>query len=78
MADALIVQPTQADIDELRGYTVRKWRKFDNFICVHCQYATLWIAKMEKHQAEGSHPWAYPLPESEKGKLSEAGNEPNY
>lgn len=46
--------------DLARGYTIETWREYDNFICVYCQFATLWLPKMEKHQALGRHPWAYP------------------
>ncbi len=33
---------------------------YDNFVCIRCQFATLWPAKMAKHQAEDNHVWAYP------------------
>lgn len=52
--------PTQADIDAQRGYRVTKWKTFDNFECLKCQYATLWIEKMVKHLEIGVHVWSYP------------------
>lgn len=55
-----IILPTEEDIDRVRGYRVTKWKTFDNYECVHCQYSTLWRPKMEKHLALGQHPWAYP------------------
>ncbi len=68
--------PSQETIDAHRGYRVTKWKTFDNFECVRCQYATLWLEKMQKHLALGDHPWAYPSPETpllsgppESGKL---------
>jgi hypothetical protein len=62
--------PTQEQIDANRGYRVTKWKTFDNFECVKCQYATLWFEKMQKHLAHGVHNWAYPSPDA--GRLSEA------
>lgn len=56
--------PTQAQVDSHRGYRVTKWRGHDNFECMKCQYATLWMEKMQKHLQEGAHPWAYPSPET--------------
>lgn len=72
MADTrrLIAEPTQDEIDRLRGFKIVKWRTYDNYVCLHCQYATLWPNKMEKHQAEGEHPWAYP------GQNPRANNDP--
>jgi len=65
----LIVEPTQDELDKLRGYKIGKWKQLKNYMCIYCQYSTLWIAKMEKHQAEDNHPWAYPgqnpIPEGE-------------
>lgn len=52
--------PTQEQIDSHRGYRVTKWKTFDNFECVKCQYATLWLEKMQKHLQAGVHSWAYP------------------
>jgi hypothetical protein len=57
---SVIITPTQEDIDNLRGYRVGQWREHKNYKCIYCQYSTLWISKMEKHQREGEHPWAYP------------------
>lgn len=37
-----------------------KWRQYDNYECVKCQYATLWLEKMLKHLALGIHVWAHP------------------
>lgn len=56
--------PTQEQIDSHRGYRVTKWKTFDNFECVRCQYATLWLEKMQKHLQMGIHPWAYPSAET--------------
>lgn len=65
--------PTQEQIDSHRGYRVTKWRTFDNFECLKCQYATLWLEKMLKHLQLGDHPWAFP---SETPLLSEQLDEP--
>jgi hypothetical protein len=61
--------PTQAHIDSQRGYRMNKWKEFDNFQCLKCQFATLWLDKMLKHLQYGLHPWAYPSPEV-PGQLS--------
>ncbi len=58
--------------DEERGYRITKWKTFDNFECIHCQYSTLWKDKIEKHLAESPHAWAYPVPEEDKLKLSQS------
>jgi hypothetical protein len=55
-----IVLPTQEEVDSLRGFKVGKWRGHDNYICLECQFSTLWLDKMKKHQKEEEHPWAYP------------------
>lgn len=74
MPEPLIIIP--GDIDQNRGYRVTKWHQHDNYECIYCQYATLWIEKMEKHQVEGTHVWSFPdstmsdqlsdLPENDK------------
>lgn len=51
---------TNTEEDLKRGYRVSKWKTYDNFECVRCQYSTLWIEKMQKHLQIGLHPWAYP------------------
>jgi len=65
-----IVIPNQEEIDQLRGFFVEKWGKYDNFRCIRCQYATLWIKKMEKHQAAEAHYWPYPGPPLPEGVVS--------
>lgn len=54
----LVVIP--GDLDQERGYKIKVWAGYPNYECIYCQYATLWIGKMEKHQALGDHPWAFP------------------
>jgi hypothetical protein len=67
--ESKIVVPTTEEIDNLRGYRIGTWKTYKNYECIYCQYATLWPSKMEKHQAENDHPWAFPgqneLPEGE-------------
>lgn len=65
----LIVLP--GDLDQQRGYRISKWKTYDNYECIYCQYATLWLEKMHKHQLEGRHVWAYPGQNDEE-ELSEA------
>lgn len=65
--EPLIVIP--GDVDQARGYRVTKWSTFDNYECLKCQYATLWVEKMLKHLASGLHVWSYPCDTG--GKLSE-------
>lgn len=60
-----IILPTADDVDRVRGYRVTKWKTFDNYECVQCQYATLWLPKMQKHLALGRHPWGYPAETAE-------------
>ena len=56
----VIITPTQEDLDKVRGYRVEKWNEFDNYCCIYCQYRTIFLEKIKKHQAEGEHPWAFP------------------
>lgn len=56
----------QSAQDRQRGYRVTRWRTFDNYECVHCQYSTLWLPKMQKHLSIGQHLWAYPVEKSDK------------
>lgn len=49
-------EPTETQL----GYRMTKWGKFTNYECIKCQYSTLWIEKMNKHQRFDKHPWAYP------------------
>ena len=58
MPEPLILIP--GDEDQNRGYRITKWKKYNNYECIYCQYSTLWLDKMQKHQSEGNHPWAYP------------------
>ena len=46
--------------DQSRGYRITKWHRYNNYECIYCQYATLWLKQMEAHLAEGTHPWGYP------------------
>jgi len=46
--------------DQSRGYRITLWHQYRNYECMYCQYATLWLKKMEVHLADGEHPWAYP------------------
>lgn len=64
MPEPIPGMPTQEQIDSHRGYRMTTWKGHDNFECVKCQYATLWIEKMLKHLAAGKHVWAYPREES--------------
>jgi len=74
--ETLIVQPSQDEIDQLRGYRINKWNGHDNYVCLHCQYATIWKSKMEKHQAEDDHPWAYPG--QNPPSVEDSSDEPEY
>ena len=58
MPKPLIVIP--GDEDQNRGYRIGRWHEYVNYECIYCQYSTLWEEKMIKHQAESTHPWAYP------------------
>jgi len=58
MPTPLVVIP--GDVDQARGYRIGKWRTFKNYCCLYCQFKTLWIEKMEKHQLEDVHVWAFP------------------
>lgn len=58
MSDPLILIP--GNVDHNRGYSISKWRQYDNYECIYCQYATLFLARMQKHQLEGRHPWGFP------------------
>lgn len=69
-SESVIITPSQEEIDKLRGYHIGKWDVYDNYVCVHCQYSTLWIGKMEKHQAADQHLWPWPSLVS-PGTLSE-------
>lgn len=66
---SLIIIPTQEDLDSIRGYRINKWHEYKHYECIYCQYSTLWLPKMEEHQKENDHPWAYPgqnaLPDGE-------------
>ena len=74
----VIITPTQEDLDKVRGYRVEKWNEFDNYCCIYCQYSTLWMKKMQKHQAANEHPWAYPGQNKPGlGSVTE-DNEPDY
>ena len=57
---SVIITPTQDDLEKIQGFRVSMWRGFKNYECVFCQYATLWMDKMKKHQQDDRHPWAYP------------------
>lgn len=52
--------PEFTDEDRERGYRITKWHEHNNFECAQCQFATLWLERMQKHQLKGRHPWAYP------------------
>jgi len=68
--ESVIITPSQDDLDLIRGYTVAKWKKYDNFKCLKCQYATLWENKMKKHQAADAHYWPFPGPPLPEGVVS--------
>lgn len=74
----LVVQATQDEIDGIRGYKITKWHTYNNYECIYCQYATLWTAKMEKHQALGEHPWAYPGQNARAEDDPGVADEPEY
>jgi hypothetical protein len=81
MADEkLIVEATPEEIDKLRGYSIGVWgkRKVKNYMCIYCQYATLWQSKMNKHQAENDHPWAFPGQNQKPEGEAREYNEPEY
>jgi hypothetical protein len=67
---SVIIAPTAEEVDKIRGYSIHKWRTFDNYCCVYCKYATLWIEKMQKHLDKGSHPWPYADKSAEGKALS--------
>ena len=58
--ESVIITPSQEDVDKVRGYRIGQWNQYKNYECIYCQYSTLFIDKMAKHQAEDNHPWAYP------------------
>jgi len=72
----LIVPASQDEIDNVRGYRITKWNQYKNYECVYCQYSTLWLDKMNKHQAEDNHVWAYPG--QNPTELEENTDEPSY
>ena len=75
--EPLIIIP--GDLDQARGYRIMEWRGYPNYECIYCQYATLWVGKMEKHQAIGEHPWAYPGQNPRKpGDPGDGNTEPEY
>lgn len=76
MPEPLVILPNEDDTARALGYRVGKWRGYDNYECIYCQYSTLWIAKIKKHIEEGDHPWAFPgqYPEG-IGTVSEEGPE---
>ncbi len=78
--DKLIIEPTESDQDKIRGYKIGVWgrRKVKNYICIYCQYSTLWMSKMTKHQAEDSHPWAYPGQNAKPEGEARNYDEPEY
>lgn len=64
--EKLIVQPTQQDVDKLRGYKEEKWRDFTNYCCLLCQYSTVFEPRMKAHVQDGKHPWAFPSTDTNK------------
>lgn len=67
------------DIVQGKDYEVSKWKEFDNFECVHCEFSSLFIERMQLHfdneskhlhiwNKPGKEPWQ-PQPESQ-GKLT--------
>lgn len=72
MGEPLIIIP--GDVDQARGYRVTKWKTFDNYECLQCQYSTIWIEKMQKHLDMGIHVWAYPT--DTEGTLSQEPTPP--
>ncbi len=60
MSDPLVKAATEEEVIQLQGYRITKFKEYKNYECIYCQYATLWLSKMVKHQAENEHPWAYP------------------
>jgi hypothetical protein len=66
----VIFAPTAEEIDKVRGYSIEKWGRFDNYCCVYCRYKTLWIEKMNKHLDKGNHPWPYAAKRDGKAPLS--------
>ncbi len=80
MADKLIVEASEADVVNLRGYKIGVWgrRKLKNYTCIYCQYATLWESKMTKHQAADNHPWAFPGQNEKPEGQAREYDEPEY
>lgn len=60
MDTPLIIPATSVEVDKIRGYRIGHWHDYKNYECIYCQYSTLWLSKMDKHQADNVHPWAYP------------------
>lgn len=62
-----IPEYTPEPTEQSRGYRITNWGGFQNLECLKCQYATLWLEKMNKHLSLNKHPWAYPgqYPKSE-------------
>ena len=78
MADSVIITPAQEDIDRVNGYKVGSgdWNGYKNYECLYCQYKTIFLEKMKKHQQEGEHPWAFPVAESQVKQ--DSSGEPEY
>jgi hypothetical protein len=75
---SLIIAPTQDDIDLTVGYRITRWHEYKNYECVYCQYATLWLDKMKKHQAEDNHAWPYPGQNQPDVAETDKDKEPSY
>lgn len=77
MPEPLIIIP--GDLDQQRGYRITKWAgQYDNYECLSCQYATLWLERIQKHLQEGVHVWAYPVPEPPEGMKPPSSSDPSY
>jgi hypothetical protein len=74
----LIITPTEEDLEKLRGYKIGKWKDRKHYMCIYCQYSTLWMSKMTKHQAEDSHPWAFPGQNPKPVGEAREYDEPDY
>lgn len=62
-------EPTARDYTEGVDYIVTKWDVYDNYECVHCQFASLYKEKLHEHfqyEIYHQHKWAHPVPKSEQ------------
>lgn len=72
------VTPETREFTEGADYTVSMYQgKYPNYECVHCQFATLYMPKLEEHFAYEQyhqHRWAHPVPPDQQAKPEESQN----